>query len=387
MFSRGKSGGYALLVDVGSGSVGLAVCADAENADFIWSHREHCPLKVTESIGESSKAVVTALMNAMLIFETEGRPALSSHDKSGKITTIQATVAAPWSYTVARTVKFENDEAFVITEQLLSNLASTAADQAIEDFSSEHSLESLGVQETSRTILDPHANGYRITEPNKQEATKLHVTHVSTLIRSEIVESLKKMRDKLFTEVPLEVTSFMMANYYVTDAYQPAGVDFCLVDITNEGTELGIVRHNALQYSTHLPFGRASIAREIAAATQVPLNDAFSSIRTLHKQEDLHKDIEKTLKSYQAKIVELFKETGDRLTIPKHIYLLADAGLTDFFAPIIEAAGKEASRGNVLVTPDIIENMAESQKPSDMALTVGKSFFHTKDNRAYFMYI
>ena len=68
--------------------------------------------------------------------------------------------------------------------------------------------------------------------------------------------------------------------------YQLGGcMIFVLVDITNEGTELGIVRHNALQYSTHIPFGRASIAREIAAATaSSTYTMLFQYIRTLRMQ-------------------------------------------------------------------------------------------------------
>lgn len=390
LFSRGAASGYTLLVDVGSGSIGLAVVAGDSKADFVWSHREHTPLKVTDSLNQSSKAVITAIMNALLIFESEGRPALLARDASARITTIQATVAAPWSYTVARTVTFSNDEPFVITKDLLENLAKTAADQAIAEFSAEHSLTSLGVQETSRTILDAHANGYRITTPNKQQATQLCVTHVSTLIRKEIVVSLTKLQEKLFAEVPLEITSFMLANYYVTDAIQATSDDYCLVDVTNEATELGIVRQNTLQYSTHIAFGRASLAREVSAATEVTMHEAFTSIRTLHQQENLHDDISAALAAYQDQLILLFKETGDRLTIPKHIYLQADAGLADFFAPIVERAGKAASKGNVLVTPltpSKLKYDGTLSVSTDTALLVAKSFFHTKPSRTYFFYL
>jgi cell division ATPase FtsA len=390
MFSRKSSRGYALLMDVGSGSVGLAIVAPTESAIPIWSYREHCPLKVTQSVKESSKAVVTTIMNVMMVFEGEGRVALTEHNKSAKIGTVQTTVSAPWSYTVARTVKFEKDEPFIITEQLLTQLAVTAADQAMEEFEQKHSLKDLGVQETSRTILDTQANGYRVATLNKQSAKELRVTHVSTLIREEIVSSITEMQQKLVPAAELEITSFMMANYYVTDALQPSGVDYCLLDITNEATELGIVRHNALQYSTHTAFGRTAIAREIAQATGVPLHDAFTSMRTMADQTEIHTDVKATLQAYQAQIVELFKETGDRLSIPRHIYLGADSGLGEFLAPIVDAAGKEASQGNVLVTvitADLLHTDPEALKQTDVPLTVAARFFHTKSDRAFFKYL
>ena len=390
MFSRKSKAGYGLLVDVGSGSVGLAIVEQRGSSAAIWTYREHTPLKVTESVGESNKAVVTAIMSAMLTFEGEGRAALADHSRSAKIDYMQVTVSAPWSYTVARTVKFEKDEPFVITQELLAQLAKTAADQAMGEFEAKHSLKDLGVKETSRTILDTHANGYRVAKPNKQSAQQLSVTHVSTLVREEIITSLTEMHSKLLPKSDLNITSFMMANYHVTDALQPSGVDFCLIDITNEATELGIVRHNALQYSTHIAYGRASIAREISKATGVPLHDAFTSMRTLNDQEEIHEDIKIALKAYKTQIVDLFKETGDRLTIPKHIYLEADTGLGEFFAPIVDSAGKEASKGNVLVTvttTDILQTDPNKPKPTDVPLAIAARFFHTKADRAFFEYL
>ncbi len=390
MFSRGSQSGYVLLVDVGSGSVGLAITGPDQNLGPIWEYREQVPLKVTTSVQESGKAVVTAIVNAIFALENYGRTALTEHAKSVKITNIQVTVSAPWSYTVARTVRYSQDESFTITEELLRELATAAADQAMEEFSAEHSLQELGVTETSRTTLDTHANGYRITSPNKQTATQLAVTHVSTLVREDIVASVKEMQTKLFPHATVSVTSFMLANYYVTDSLQPVGTDFCLVDITNEATELGIVRHNALQYVTHIPYGRTSIAREVAAATKAPLHEAFTGLRTLSQEKKLHDDIAATLAAYQELLIELFKETGDRLSIPKRIFLETDTSLGEFFSPLIDAAGKEASKSNVLVhitTPKFIQKGKAGGVYTDTPLAVAAAFFHTKDQRPFFEYL
>jgi hypothetical protein len=271
-----------------------------------------------------------------------------------------------------------------------AQLATAAADQAMEEFETKHSLADLGVQETSRTIIDIHANGYRIRTPKKQSAQQLSVTHVSTLIRDEIVQSIQEMQSKLLPSATVNLTSFMLAYYYTMDAIEPAGSNYCLVDITNEATELGIVRHNSLQYCTHVAYGRASLAREIATATNLPLHDAFTSLRTIQQKPDINTDVEKALTEYQNQITNLFKETGDRLTIPKHIYLLADAGLGDFFTPIIESAGKSASKGSVLVTvitPDMFITNNNHSKQTDTPVAIASNFFHTKSNRTFFEYL
>ena len=181
MFSHKSSDRYGLLVDIGSGSVGIAVChsTDQKSPHIVWSHREHIPLRNIESISDSSRAIVTSLMHNMMEFEGQGRAALDTYRAGAKITTVQATVAAPWAYTTTRTVKYNQDEPFEVTKHLVQDLAIAAGQQAIEEFGQQHSLESLGISETSRCALDTYANGYRLSSPNKQLASEVTVTHAT----------------------------------------------------------------------------------------------------------------------------------------------------------------------------------------------------------------
>ena len=393
MFFRGKNDRYGLLVDIGSGSVGLAVCqsADQTQPNIIWSHREHVPLREIESVGDSSKAIVTTLMHMMMEFEGVGRTALNQHQQGAKITTVQATVAAPWAYTTTRTVKFEQDEPFEITKDLVADLASAAGQQAIDEFGQQHSLESLGIAETSRCALDTYANGYRLTEPNKQEASILSVTHATTLVRTEIIEAIKEMNDKLFGSTELQITSYMLANYFSTRLLMPDIYDACLVDITDEATEIGIVRNGSLKYSTHVAFGRASLAREISAATKVPLHEAFTTMVNYDQADKSeHEELLEIYTAYTNRVQELFKETGDRLTIPKNIYLETDTGLETFFLPMIEKAAESASKGKVKITliKDSLQKLPQKdQSSNDTPLLVAASFFHTSDERSHFEYL
>jgi len=393
MFRHVKNDRYGLLVDIGSGSVGLAVChsTNAKQPNVIWTHRQHVPIKSVESVEESSKAIVTTLMQIMLEFEGPGRIALNTYHKSAKVDSMQVTIAAPWAYTTARTIKFEQDEPFAISKELVSDLATAAGQQAIDEFSQQHSLESLGVVETSRCALDIYANGYRLEKPNRQKANIVTVTHATTLARTEIITAVTEMKEKLFASAHIEITSYMLANYFSTRLLMPHIYDVCLVDITDEATEIGIVRDSSLKYSTHVPFGRASLAREVAKATNVPLHEAFTTLANVQPPETkASKEIKIINDAYVKRVVELFKETGDRLTIPKNIYLETDRGLDLVFLPLIERAAEAASKGKVKVT--VIKNklLASQEKDgrhSDIALLVAASFFHTSGERSHFEYL
>lgn len=389
MFSRDPKDRFAFLVDIGSGSVGLALCHSnkEKKPHILWFHREHIPLRDIDAVSDSSKVIVTTLMNAMMMFEQEGRPALSTYQAGAKITTMQATIAAPWAYTTTRTITFEQDEPFEINHEMIADLAAAAGQQAIDEFNEQHSLETLGIIETSRCALDTYANGYRLTKANNQQATVINVTHATTLVREEIVTALTEMNNKLFNRVPLRITSYMLANYFATRLLLPHIYDVCLVDVTNEATEIGIIRDGSLQYSTHTPFGRASLAREISTATKIPLAETFHNFPDPESAKT--KDIQAIYDAYIEKIHELFQQTGDRLTIPRNIYLETDRGLEAVFSPLIAQAGTQASKGRVHITTirDKIEKSLTKESSADTALMVSASFFHTSETRSHFEYL
>jgi len=389
MFSHKSSDRYGLLVDIGSGSVGIAVChsTDQKSPHIVWSHREHIPLRNIESISDSSRAIVTSLMHNMMEFEGQGRAALDTYRAGAKITTVQATVAAPWAYTTTRTVKYNQDEPFEVTKHLVQDLAIAAGQQAIEEFGQQHSLESLGISETSRCALDTYANGYRLVEPNKQEANTVSVTQATTLARTEIITALNEMNQKLFGSTTLQITSYMLANYFATRTLIPHVYDVCLVDVTDEATEIGIVRDGSLQYSTHVAFGRASIAREVASATNIPLHEAFSSFPT-KEAIAANTELQKIFAAYTDRVTELFKETGDRLTIPQNVYLQTDASVEPAFIPLITSAAKAASKSSIQVT-SIKDTLLQpkEQNCTDVPLVIAASFFHTSGKRSHFEYL
>ena len=214
------------------------------------------------------------------------------------------------------------------------------------------------------------------------------LTHATTLVRNEIIEAVTEFSQKLFSDVPLEITSYMLANYYATRLLLPHIYDVCLVDITNEATEIGIVRDGSLQYSTHVAFGRASIAREITACTKTPLQETFRALPTFAAAAD-NPEVKMIYNAYVEKIYELFQETGDRLTIPKNVYLETDSGLEELFTTLITKAGEQASKGKVAVTviKDSIQKATISQNSQDTPLLVAGSFFHTNRTRSHFEYL
>jgi hypothetical protein len=247
------------------------------------------------------------------------------------------------------------------------------------------------------------ANGYRIKDPNGEETKELSISHASVVAQQYLVDKIKELHVKMLPGSVTNITSYMLAFYCVAQELYPDTYDTCLIHVTYEATEIGVVRDGTLRYSTHTPFGAFSLAREISNITSVPLYEAFQYLQADNPYEFLEKlpdtqrnEVEVVFEAYTARIAELFKETGDDLSIPKRIILHADLKSEKFFHDIVEKAARRNLKSDPqikLVTPNLFEAFTHSEYPEnpedleDSALLVSAQFFHKGDHLRFFEYL
>jgi cell division ATPase FtsA len=390
LFGGKRLGGrYGVLIDVGSGSVLAAIVHSKQrepHPKVVWSHREHAPLRNIDSLEQSSKAVMTALINVAMRLDAEGRKALHDYDSAAKISSLQCGVSAPWSYTVTKTVNLKQDTPFRITEQTIEDLEQTVEEKILADLRDNDVLQELNLEIISQTTSGMQVNGYTVKYPIGEEATLLQLSHTSAVSQRYLLDSLVELRDKVFTDTSIETTSFILIFYEVVRSLLPAAKDICLVDVTYEATEIGVVREGVLNYATHIPFGSFSLAREISQASGIPLHEAFAHLHAdtpfsfmdkLPKEQ--RKEVEQIFEAYVARLADLFKETGDALLIPKQLCLHADKNSEGLFAELVERAAKRNLKKNPHISQlsNLLSELPPERSP-DCPLIVSARFFHTK---------
>jgi len=397
---------YAVIVDIGSGSVLAAIvhsAAGRKHPTIVWSHREHAPLRNIDSLEKSAKSVMTALATALMQLDAEGRTILRDYDGNAKLSELQCSISAPWSYTVTKTVNYNQPKPFTITKELINELVSTAQKKVDTDLEENETLQNFGLQVITRVTLGLTANGYRVKYPEGQKTNELVISHTSVVAQKYLVDTIKEMHQKLFTQCECRKLSFVLMLYIVTQEMLSKTHDVCLVDVTYEATEIGVVRDGILTYSTHTPFGTFSLAREISAITNVPLHEAFGYLHT-EKPYVFIKDLNETQKeaidavfdAYVERVTKLFCETGDNLSIPRQISLHTDLNSESLFLDLIEKAAKRSLKSNPNITPiseEIIrqtyEDLKKGQKPTiptDTALLLSAQFFHMQPKHQTFEY-
>lgn len=398
---------YGAIVDIGSGSVLIAIVQSSPSKpapQVIWSHREHAPLKNIDSIEQSAKAVMTALITSGLLLDSDGRSALLQHNPQAKISEIQCAIAAPWSYTVTKTISYSQDKPFLVSEELLAELKQAAEDKVSSDLQENETLEELGLKIISRSVLGVTANGYHVKKPQGATAQEVTFSLSSSITQQYLIEALDDLRDKLIARADIRKLSFILMMFAVTRDLFPQKFDTCLIDVTYEATEIGIVRDGTLSYCTHTPFGVFSLAREIATVTNEPLHEIFARFRTEKPlafidtlTEAKQIEIKTILDAYIDKVADLFRETGDSLSIPKQITLHTDVEHESLFVDLIDRAAKKATRLNHAITPinkEIIRQStvkaSESTPQSvinDTALLLSAQFFHNQEQYRTFEFL
>ena len=387
MLSLGKHGPdgiYGAVVDVGSGSVGVAIVASEPKQsapEIIWSHRELTNIKDIESLQAASKDITTAIINAFLELGSKGGKALRKYDPKASITDIQVTISAPWSYTISKTVSFEDKETFKVTTTLFEDLETTAKKEIQAVLDSNEVMKKLGLQVVAESTRNVTANGYLINEPNDQMVTTLSLSHIDAVCEERMITVIEDAKEKVFPRADLRINTFANTFYNTLTHLNPESTEICLVDITAEATELGIVRDSTLQYVTHIPYGTHTLAREISGLCGIPKSEALAYIRnpesTVSIQLPDAKRLEFTaiIKAYEEKLADLFKRTGDSLSIPKTIYLHTDVATESFFKDRITGATQQSTKTSHAIHL-ITSKLFATAQTSDTAILLSAFVFH-----------
>jgi hypothetical protein len=391
-----------VVIDIGSGSVMASIVDATKGTHFpviVWSQREQAPLRNIDSIEQASKAIMTSLVNVALALDTDGRRALRDYNPNLAPESMLVGISAPWTYTITRTISYNQDESFLISKDLLEDLIDTTEEKISSETGISGLAKEMNLSIITSSTLGILANGYRVKNPVGEKALSLNLSHSNVLVQKRIHDAIIEVHEKFFPKATLQSTSFMFLLYSAICEMSPSTYDLALIDITNEATEIGIVRDGVLSFCTHTPFGICSLAREVAEITKKPIVEIFghlqsssftSFVRQLPPKQ--MEEVEMVFESYTEKLAEIFSQTGDYLAIPLHIFIHTDKRNEKLFEEIINKAFKRTLKVAPVasfVSDELIKRNkslkqleADGKLSTDTAMLVASYFFH-KQPRHY----
>lgn len=372
---------YGVVIDIGSGSVGAAIVAsgtDSAVPNIIWSAREHFPERSKITFQHAEKDIEIAVRKVFQICGTAGIKALLTHDARARIARVQVSIAAPWAYTIMKTVGISHNEVFTVSDEILEGMIKKADAEVNAEFKNGENSIFKDLVLTSNTTMAIHINGYTAENAVGKSAQALKVTRLFGLTYASLAAVVEDAARRTFPNAELRVHPFMHLYYTIFKTMHRGASEVCLIHVTGEATEIGIIRENVLMHASYTPYGVRTIMREITDVCSVPMREAAAHIREndLMATERQSLEVAAVLELYETNVAELFSRVGDTLSIPRRILVHADPQTETFFIDRIMRAAKQATIGDFIAHP-LASQYFNGSPADDSALLLSAHAFHS----------
>lgn len=372
-FSKKRAGRskYGAVIDVGSGSVGVAIVAldnQAKSPVIIWTHRVVMPVMEATSITKLEERVVSTITKVFSDLSKDGLKALQESVGSAEIARVLVSVSSPWSYTVTRTIRMQAEKAFRVDKELLKELIEKASDQARTHINRNLLTEKMSLATMSDVTVNITENGYVVSDPFRDQVKKLSVSQLMSMVSARLAKHLLDHVEKLAPKADLKFNSFIYSYYQALSDLEPDIAEACLVDITAEATELGVIRRGVLEVANYVNNGTNDLTRELSAALGTTVDEALSYMKYDYDElqakltPEQQTKLQTATKSFTEQLTELFRRTGDALSLPHTIFLHVDHRYEKFLSKFVETAARQSTQTdhNVhLVTSKFFDTEAE----------------------------
>lgn len=381
---------YSIIVDIGSGSVGVGVIeTDTSHAHplVVYAHRERIRNPKDHSPEEYIRILKEALLAATLELSSNGMKALHEHAPRAKVESIKVLYAAPWTELASRTIKLEKPESMRATKDLVDTLVKEALTQADSANHEEQIFEESGLEVIHEELIDGRLNGYPVADFHGQECTTIEVAHLAELVPRAVRVTLAEAGKHLLAHPAITERSFARVVVGVARAVFPHTDSFVTIEMTGGGTEVVLVENGTIRESVSVTTGAHAFEQEIAARLGTIEGEVRSHIRDYiahTTRDDVTAAITEAREAYKAVIAKLLTDIETRYVIPSNLITISDPEYRDLFLTIAEEAFAADAHEHTARTIDqqLLDPFVEYLDPSakDQYLSMIALFFHTADS-------
>ncbi len=390
MFFLGKSTEstqYAALIDISSGSVGVGIIESDHKKPYpkiIYAHRIPMRLDHTAKNGsvESIRRVKESLISSALMLSNEGIRELTNFNRKATVSNLFVTCSSPWAYTIARSIRYEDDQPYKITKSMLDQLVQSAEEEILSTIREHSVIQSQEFQIVEKATVDIAVNDYLVSNPLLLKGAILSLTHIVGLIPKDILETVADIQENLYQNAHIRAHTYMLVIYCVLRDIFPKMHSVCIIDITEEATEFGIIENNLLVENSFIQFGQETLIRQISKETGRPIIDITTDIQDIVSRSPINLDSFKDqIELFEEKLREKITEILERRSLPENIILTSNTASVLFFKGILENTISKCTNTVCAITiiePTLINKIAYEIDDirKDIYLSLAARFFH-----------
>ncbi|MBI3634253.1 MAG: cell division FtsA domain-containing protein [Candidatus Yonathbacteria bacterium] len=350
-FLYGNKEEVALILDIGSASVGAALTRIEENKPphIFFTVRENIPFQGALSSARFLAGVNHALVQVFKKIQIA---------KKGDIhpARVFCTFSSPWFLLKIRHLQITKMEQFEVTEELMNSLLNEDIQHLKEEMKGTLPLQDIEIIE--KKIIQTKLNGYHIQNPYGKKTSNIEIVATVSLSSRRAQSSIRGTLNNFFHIPDFHPGVFPLTAFSALRDMYPYRQDFIFVDITGEATDVSLVQSDLLMGTTSFPYGSNFFIREISIGQKTPQEEAitlFSMYLRGELEEKRHTQVENIIKRSRVEWGRHFRKTLSSLAkigkFSPALFFTTDAEVAQLFETLMKEASLELFMGE---GPDVV---------------------------------
>jgi|GEM_PF-3541663 len=284
-------------------------------------------------------------------FLREGMEKLRSRAPHAGVSNVILSFGAPWSRVISRSVSYEREKPFEITNTMLLDLAEQAEQKTEQELKENDASAQIGFALGERTVVQKTVNGYPVKHLLGAHGNSITLTHIHNLLVKDVADSAAEIMSGIFPNAQQKLYSHLFILYKALHGVYPYAHSYCLVDVTEQATEIAVINDGVVRYVTHVPYGGSLIASAVGENLGTPKADAESKTRALCEKmlsDRKGTPVDAALHACQTSFKKAVHNLYENYYIPQTIFISALSGdgeaLTEEVTTIFAEAGNETHR-------------------------------------------
>ncbi|MBI5401112.1 MAG: hypothetical protein HZB12_03305 [Candidatus Yonathbacteria bacterium] len=331
----------ALLVDVGSSSVGCALARLEKGRvpHVLFTTRES--ISFQESL--SSVKFLLAMNHAL------GRALKTIQEKTGIIGAPNyffCTLSSPWFILKSRHLSVVRQEPFKVTERSLEEFINEDIEHLKEEL--KETLPPKDVVIIEKKIIQIKLNGYDIKNPYDQMTARLEIAMTVGVSSDRVIESIKRKLGQFLHSTAVHFGAFPIAAFSAVRDIFPTENNFLFLDITGEATDVSLVNGDILAGTVSFSRGKNFFIRETSTQFRT-LHEEAATLFAMYLRNELPSDkhalvegvVVRAEKEWLTRFEKVVATLANSGALPRKVFFTTDADIAVFFSRLITAAKTE----------------------------------------------
>ena len=274
-----------------------------------------------------------------------------AQQQSPAIEHIYVSLSSPWVSSQKRVSHYKQEEAFVVTDKLISQVIEKELSESLSknlDYHTDHNQ----LEIFERRTVDVYVNGYPTHSPvSKKKVTTLDIYSITSVLSTTTKDAFIHALQRVFHQDPILISNTFVL-YESTKRFLPHENSISIIDVGGTNTEMFVVHDDHLKQIARFPVGKNHILEYVSSELSISIEKA-QHIVSLYMQKSIDPQYKKQLTELMSKAYKIWL---------REWYTICDRLSQEKLLPstICLVASKEMSawlRFHILATDELKEHL------------------------------